>query len=126
MGVKSPSEISETFGRLFNAKDRNGLLDLYAEDALLTIDGTESARGKTPISQMLAPMLEGPLKITTSCASCHENGGTAIVRTDWTLTAPDGSIAMTGSSAEVLRLEADGRWRFIIDDATFSSRSSQS
>jgi hypothetical protein len=29
---------------------------------------------------------------------------------------------MAGSSSEVLRRGADGRWRFVIDDATFSSR----
>ncbi len=123
MGVKSPSDISETFGNLFNARDREGLLDLYVADGMLTIDGEATARGGTAIGEMMAEMLDGPLTISTRCASCHENGDTALVRTDWTLTAPDGSVAMTGSSAEVLRREADGQWRFIIDDATFSSRS---
>lgn len=126
MGVNSPSEMSETFGRLFNARDRDGLLDLYVEDGVLTIDGDASARGKQAIGEMLAPMLDGPLKVETRCATCHENGDTAIVRTDWVLTEPGGAVAMTGSSAEVLRREADGQWRFVIDDATFSSRSDQS
>jgi ketosteroid isomerase-like protein len=75
---------------------------------------------------MTAPMLEGPLKIAARCSTCHENGGTAVVRTDWTLTAPDGTAAMQGGSAEVLRRGADGRWRFVIDDATFSSRPGES
>ncbi len=126
MGVKSPSDMSETFGNLFNARDRDGLLDLYVDDGMLTIDGETSARGKTAIGEMMAPMLDGPLKISTKCASCHENGDTAIVRTDWILTEQDGSVAMSGSSAEVLRRESDGQWRFVIDDATFSSRSDQS
>ncbi len=123
MGVKSPSDMSETFGNLFNARDRDGLLDLYVEDGMLTIDGETSARGKTAVGEMIAPLLDGPLKISTKCACCHVNGDSAVVRTDWILTEPDGSVAMTGSSAEVLRREADGRWRFVIDDATFSSRS---
>lgn len=122
MGVKSPSDISETFGSLFNARDRKGLLGLYVADGMLTIGGEASARGGAAIGEMMAEMLDGPLTISTRCASCHENGDTALVRTDWVLTAPDGSVAMTGSSAEVLVREADGQWRFIIDDATFSSR----
>ncbi len=97
MGVKSPSDMSETFGILFNARDRDGLLDLYVDDGMLTIDGETSARGKTAIGEMMAPLLDGPLKISTKCASCHENGDTAIVRTDWILTEPDGSVAMAGS-----------------------------
>ena len=126
MGVKSPSDMPATFGQLFNARDRDGLLGLYAEDGMLTIDGGASAHGKTAIAEMLAPMLDGPLQISTECGACHENGDTAVVRTDWTLTGLDGEVAMTGSSAEVLRRQADGQWRFVIDDATFSSRSCQS
>ena len=126
MGVKSPAEMSETFGRLFNARDKDGLLGLYAEGGVLTIDGEASAVGKDAIGEMLAPMLDGPLTISAQCGACHENGDTAIVRTDWVLSAPDGSVAMSGSSAEVLARQADGLWRFVIDDATFASRPAQS
>jgi ketosteroid isomerase-like protein len=108
MGVKTPSDMSETFGNLFNARDRNGLLDLYVDDGMLTIDGESSAYGKAAIGEMMAPMLDSPLKISTKCAFSHENGDTAIVRTDWILTEPYGSVAMTGSSAEVLRRDSDG------------------
>ncbi len=68
MGVNSPSDMSETFGKFFNARDREGLLDLYVEDGMLTIDGETSARGKTAIGEMIAPLLDGPLKISTKCA----------------------------------------------------------
>ncbi len=122
MGVKTPADMSAAFGRLFNARDKAGLLALYADEAMLTIDGAETARGHAAIGAMMAPMLDSPLKIAARCTSCHENGDTAIVRTDWILTAPDGSTAMQGASAEVLRRGADGLWRFVIDDATFSSR----
>ena len=39
MGVKSPLDISETFGNLFNARDREGMLALYTTAGILTIDG---------------------------------------------------------------------------------------
>lgn len=122
MPVKSPGDMSATFGAIFNARDRAGMLALYAEGAILTIDGKEVARGRDAIAAMMAPMLDSPLKIEARCGACHENGDTAIVRTDWVLKAPDGSVAMQGSSAEVLRRGQDGLWRFVIDDATFSSR----
>jgi len=125
MGVKSPAEISATFATLFNARDKAGLVGLYAENAMLTIDGAETARGHAAIAAMMAPMFDGPLKIVARCSACHESGDTAVVRTDWTLTAPDGTTAMQGASAEVLRRGADGRWRFVIDDATFSSRAAK-
>ena len=122
MGVKSPADMSATFAKLFNARDKTALAALYEQNAVLTIDGAEVARGHAAIAAMMAPMFESPLKLTGRCSTCHESGDTAVVRTDWTLTAPDGSTAMQGASAEVLRRGADGRWRFVIDDATFSSR----
>ncbi|MCW5774165.1 MAG: SgcJ/EcaC family oxidoreductase [Rhodospirillaceae bacterium] len=122
MGVAAPSDMSATFARLFNARDTQGLLGLYSEDAVLTIDGAEIARGHAAIAAMMGPMMDGPLKLDARCGACHENGDTAVVRTDWVLRGPDGAAAMTGASAEVLRRGGDGRWRFVIDDATFSSR----
>ena len=67
---------------------------------------------------------ESQLKIAIKCVSCHQHSDTALVRSDWKLTGPDGAVAMAGSSAEVLRKGGDGLWRFIFDDATFASRPS--
>jgi ketosteroid isomerase-like protein len=71
---------------------------------------------------MVTPFFESPLKIAIKTSSCLQHADTALVRSDWTLTAPDGAVAMAGSSAEILRHGTDGLWRFIIDDATFASR----
>jgi uncharacterized protein (TIGR02246 family) len=112
------------FSAHFNRRDKAALLALYADDALLTVDGTAMARGKAEIERMLTPFLEGPLKITIKCVSCHQQGDTALVRSDWKFSGPDGAVETAGSSAEVLRREADGLWRYILDDATFASRPS--
>jgi uncharacterized protein (TIGR02246 family) len=122
MGVRDPRDISAAFGRHFNARDKAGLLSLYEDAAVFTLDGATVARGKGEIEQAMGPILEGPLKIKIGCTCAHQAGDTAIVRSDWTLTAPDGSVASTGASAEVLHKSADGLWRFIIDDASFASR----
>ena len=123
MSVKRPSDISATFAKLLNDRDRSGLLDLYSDGAILTVDGTTVARGRAEIEKLVAPFFDGPLKLVANCGSCYEMGDTALVRTDWKLMAPDGSVAMAGASAEVLRRGADGRWHFVVDDATYASRS---
>ena len=122
MSVKQPSEISATFGKLYNDRNKSGLLDLYAPDAVFTFDGTTTARGLAEIEKALSPFFDEPFKITVECVACHQSGDTALVCSDWKLTAPDGSVAMAGASAEILRRGADGRWRFVVDDATFASR----
>ena len=122
MGVRQPNEISEAFGNFFNKRDKAGLLALYADDAILTVDGAALARGKAEIDKLVTQFLDSPLRIAIKCAACHQQADTALVRSDWKFTGPDGSIAMTGSSAEVLRKGPDGLWRLLVDDATFSSR----
>ena len=122
MGARLPTEISEIFGARFNARDKSALLALYTDTALLTIDGIAVARGKAEIDRMITPFLEGPLKIDIRCVSCHQQGDIALVRSDWKLSEPNGAVAMAGASAEVIRKEADGLWRFIFDDDTFASR----
>jgi uncharacterized protein (TIGR02246 family) len=124
MGVRQPADISAAFGTHFNKRDKAALLALYTDTALLTVDGSAVARGKAEIERMVAPFFDSPLKMTITCAACREQGDTALVRSDWKLTGPDGAVAMAGSSAEVLRKGADGLWRFIVDDATFASRPS--
>jgi uncharacterized protein (TIGR02246 family) len=124
MGVRKPEDISEMFGAYFNKRDKAALLALYIDTAILTIDGTAVARGKAEIDAMVTPFFQGPLKIAIKCVCCHQQGDTALVRSDWKLTGPDGAMAMAGSSAEVLRKGADGLWRFIVDDASFASRPS--
>lgn len=45
-------------------------------------------------------------------------GDVALVQNDWSMTgtAPDGStVTQGGRSADVVRLQADGNWRVLID-----------
>ena len=122
MCVTDPATISDEFARLFNDRDRSGLVDLYASDATLTIDGAVTATGAAEIGAMIASLIDSGLILHAHCASCHRVGDIALVRTDWTLTTPDGVVTMAGSSAEVLKHFEDDTWRFVVDDVTFASR----
>ena len=72
----------------------------------------------------MTPFFESPLEITIKRGACHQPADTALVRSDWKLTAPDGAVAMAGTSAEILRKGGDRLWRLILDDAVFASRPS--
>lgn len=121
MGVKRPEDISAEFGRRYNARDAAGLLELYHEDAVFTLDGVTIARGKAEIAVAQAPFLAAPFKIEIICECCHVASDTALVCSAWTLAGPEGP-AQRGRSAEVLTRGGDGLWRFQIDDASYASR----
>lgn len=122
MAIKQPQDISQAFQDRFNARDEAALLSLYAEDAVFSFDNQEKHAGLAAIKTAMAGFLASPLKMESFCAACHISGDIALVRSEWRLKGPDGSLQMQGASAEVLRRGADGLWRFIIDDATMASR----
>lgn len=123
MAVKKPSDLSKGFENFYNARDKKGLLSLYTDDAMLTMDGTTKVFGKPEIEKVIATMVATPgNRCECTCVACHEAGDTALVRTDWSMYDAKGAVIMKGLSAEVAKRGADGLWRFIIDDATYVSR----
>jgi ketosteroid isomerase-like protein len=61
--------------------------------------------------------MKGKLDLTVT--RVLEAGGLALVAGHWSFTgtAPDGKpLTLTGHNADVLRRQADGTWRFVIDN----------
>lgn len=52
---------------------------------------------------------------------CMETDGIALLRADWSLIGNDGEVVASGSSAEVVRRQPDGCWRYLIDHAVGAS-----
>lgn len=63
MGVASPEEMDGFFIERFNARDGDGLLALYAPDAVFTFDGVAFARGTDEIKSALDGFLASPMKL---------------------------------------------------------------
>jgi len=116
MAERSPKEAHELFTRAFNAGDVDGLMALYEPDALLLTD--PPAKGTQAIREALEGFLALKGKIELETVHAFQNGDVALLRSKWRLkgTGPDGKpIEMQHSSAEVVRRQPDGSWRYIID-----------
>jgi ketosteroid isomerase-like protein len=114
--IQKPQDIPAAFAAAFNRKDMESLLALYADDAVLVADGT----AEVPRSGLRAALegflgLPGPITMTLRRAVVQADS--AIVFADWSL--PNG---VSGTTSDVLRREADGGWRYVID-APFGIRS---
>lgn len=114
MGVRRPEEASKSFEALFGAGDVDGLMDLYEQDAVFT-----NARGAHVGSMAIRDVLQGYLdsgaSITMHDSVAFEAGALALVHWSWTMVFPDGRTA-EGATAEVLRRQDDGSWKFVIDN----------
>jgi len=122
MGVASPEDMAETFVQRFNDRDAAGMLALYESEALFTMDGENYARGTDQIKGVIDQLLGAPSTMKGKYDSVLIAGDTAVCKLRWELLDGEGWISMDGVSMEVLRRGGDGKWRFIIDDATGTSR----
>ncbi|MBW1882550.1 MAG: DUF4440 domain-containing protein [Deltaproteobacteria bacterium] len=118
MGVSDQRDNHSTFERLWNDADVDGLLDLYEETAAYVASAEQVLKGHGEIRAMLEEATSMG-KNRLELLALTENGEIALERTRWTLTftGEDGESAEhSGLSTVVLRRQADGSWRMIIDD----------
>jgi ketosteroid isomerase-like protein len=105
----------------FNAWDVDALLDLYLPDVTyINPDGKELS-GQAAVRADLGGLLALKPKVSLGNRKHIAYQDTVLTTNHWTLKLPnaDGTIQeLTGGGIEVIRKQADGGWRFIIDDAS--------
>ena len=119
MTAKSPEDIDPAFAEAFNAADGETLLSLYEPEAVFVAPSGELAVGPAAIGEVVGPFFAMKPQIDLRTESVLRTGDTALVYSSWTVTgtAEDGSdVVMTGKSKVVIREQADGTWKFVIDD----------
>ena len=114
MGASRPGEAGKLFEARFAAGDLDGLMELYEDDAVFT-NARGAHVGSEAIRTVIAGYLSTGASIVMNESVAFEAGDLALVHWSWTMNFPDGRVA-EGATAEVLRRQGDGSWRFIIDN----------
>jgi len=117
MSATKPGQVIEKFIEYFNAGDLDGLVhDLYEDGAVLTaIPGAAAASGKAAIREAIQAFIALGGKMTLVQGAIFENGDIALTHNRWRIDVP-GRDALGGSTAEVVRRQADGSWKYVIDN----------
>jgi uncharacterized protein (TIGR02246 family) len=107
-----------TFAELVHARDLDALMGLYEPDAVFVPEAGAVLTTPAEIRGALGALLALSPTMTVDPGDVLEAGGVALVQNDWSMTgtAPDGTpVAQGGRSADVVRRQADGTWRVLID-----------
>jgi ketosteroid isomerase-like protein len=118
MAARSPEEIDRIFERELNAGNLDGVLALYEPTAAFTVEPGKVVTGTAAVREAVAGFLALKPSMSLSPRVLANTGDIAMVSSKWKLkgTAPDGSaVDLAGESVEILRRQADGTWKFIID-----------
>ena len=118
LDLSTPQGLMRCFADRLNAADLNGLVALYEPSAVFEPQPGVVVRGHDEIRHALDELLAIKPTIVADTVQVLDAGDTALVVNDWALTgtAPDGTpVKQQGRSADVVRLQSDGRWLVVID-----------
>ena len=120
MPIHQPEEIHKEFVEAFNAGDLEALVALYEPEAVLVLDGNRPVVGIEAVQEAYRGFLAAHLKIVLETLGVYGRpDGIALLHGRWKLTGtgPDGAeVSREGRNTEVVRRQADGTWRFMIDN----------
>jgi uncharacterized protein (TIGR02246 family) len=120
MAATTPEQVHRVFEDAFNAGDIDGLLELYESDAALIAQPGSVAHGSEQIRAALQGFLALNGRITLDTKLVVTIGDLAYLSNTWSLsgTGPDGGpVSLGATTAELARRQADGTWRYVIDNA---------
>ena len=113
--AQRPEHVSRVLVSLLSEGDVDGLRELYEPGAVFA-DYDGLAEGWPAIARAHRAFLESGSRLTLGDPLVIERGDLALVQWTWTVTRDDGT-ELSGASAEVLRRQTDGSWRFVIDNS---------
>jgi ketosteroid isomerase-like protein len=120
MTAATPEQIHRVFEDTFNAGDIDGLMQLYEANAALIAEPGSVAHGSEQERAALQGFLALKGRITLDTKLVFTVGDLAYLSNTWSLsgTGPDGNpVTLGATTAEVARRQADGTWRYVIDNA---------
>jgi uncharacterized protein (TIGR02246 family) len=118
MAAQRPEDVHRLFEEAFNAADLDALVALFEPEAVTFDSQGQLAEGSQAIGEALQSFLEWKPQIKLETKSAIQVGDLALLRGEWQMkgTNPDGEpIEIGHKSSEVVRRQADGTWRFVID-----------
>lgn len=118
--ARSPEECDQLLGEFLAAGDVDSIVELYEAGACFVTREREAMVGRDAIRKAFVDLAAAKPRLQAHIVKVLRNGNDlAVLYNDWTMAmrGPDGqAIEMTGKAIEVVCRQADGTWRFAIDD----------
>ena len=115
----TPEEVLNSVTEGINARDLDSLMTLYEPLACFASQPGQLAETPDGIRESLSSFIDMNGKLDLKVKRVLKANDLALVTTEWSFkgTDPDGKhVHMSAKSADVLRKQPDGTWRFVIDN----------
>jgi uncharacterized protein (TIGR02246 family) len=115
----TPEQVLNLVVEGINTGNLDSLMKLYETDACFASQPGQLAKSPETIRQSLSSFIDLNGKLDLKVKRVLQTSDLALVISEWSVsgTGPDGKLVnMAAKSADVLRQQADGTWRFVIDN----------
>jgi ketosteroid isomerase-like protein len=118
-GKMTPEEVLNSVVEGINAGDLDSLMTLYEPLARFASQPGQLAKSPDGIRESLRGFIDMNGKLDLKVKRVLKASDLALVTTEWSFSgtgSDDKHVDITSKSADVLRQQPDGTWRFVIDN----------
>lgn len=115
----TPEEVLDSIVEGINKGNIDSLMTLYEPEACFATQPGQLAKSPESVRQCLLDFITLKGKLDLKVKRVLQASDLALVTTEWSFsgTGPDGNpVNMVAKSADVLRQQSDGTWKFVIDN----------
>ena len=119
MAATTPAEVYELYAAALNAGDIEAMMALYEPNIVLVTEPGQTVSGLDHVREALEGFIALNGSITMADPYIVQGPDLAFLASRWSFegTGPNGeSVSLEAVSADVVRLGADGAWRFALDN----------
>ena len=100
----------------FNTGDVNTVMNMYDVTGIIVPKPEKPVSGKEKFEEAIKAILsiKGTMEIKT--VYCLQTGNIAVGRSEWSITEGD-EVKISAKGIEVMKEQADGTWKIIVDHA---------
>jgi uncharacterized protein (TIGR02246 family) len=115
----TPEEVLNSVVEGINSGDLDSLMTFYEADACFASQPGQIAKSPESVRESLRNFIDLKGKLDLKVKRVLQASDIALVTSEWSFsgTGSDGNpVNMAAKAADVLRHQADGTWRFVIDN----------
>ncbi|MBO9563432.1 MAG: DUF4440 domain-containing protein [Niastella sp.] len=105
-----------TLAAAFNTGDVATVLSMYDFNGIFVPESGEPLSGKEQFEQVIKTILTIKGKMEIKTVYCVQTGNIAVGRSEWNITDGD-EVKISAKGIEVMKQQADGTWKIVIDHA---------
>ncbi|NLR67986.1 SgcJ/EcaC family oxidoreductase [Chitinophaga varians] len=113
---KKAEDVHAALAAAFNTGDINQVYTIYDYNGIIVPEPGKVVSGKQQFEEAVKAIMavKGTMEIKT--VYCLQTGDVAVGRSEWNITDGD-EVKVSAKGIEVMRRQADGSWKVVIDHA---------